>query len=68
MTRQELARKYGAFRVCYLTDDGLKVTIGDNEALDELAATQRGAIVADERGVEAWIEHQNPESGEWRKW
>lgn len=68
MTRQELARIYGAFRVCYLTGDGLKVALGENEGLDEAAATERAAIAADERGVETWLEHQNPETGEWKQW
>jgi hypothetical protein len=68
VTRQELARIYGAFRVCYLTDEGLKVALGENDGLDELAATQYAAAAADERGVEPWVEHQNPETGEWKKW
>ncbi len=62
------AQKYGEFRVCWYYE-GTEITlrIGDGLGWDEETATVCCGELKSS-GREPWVEHQNPETGEWKRW
>lgn len=64
-----LAQIYGEFRVCWKMSapHGKVVEIGAGLGWNEGIAT--AALHELKRtGREAWVEHQDPTTGEWKKW
>ena len=70
----ELASEYGEFRV---VTEGLGELVwyaGMGEGWNEDQATlrcyklQEHLAAVDAGGSQVWIEHQNPETGEWKRW
>lgn len=74
--QRERTQRFGAFRVAYRVPcsdhpDGLVLTVaGEDDCLDEAAVTMLCSAVERDLPVsnEAWIEHQDPATGDWRKW
>ena len=62
------AQEYGEFRVAWTCQDGHVASHGAGLGWNEDKATSYCAELKEASGRECWIEHQNPETGEWRRW